>query len=234
MHVEVLDAADAVARRVADLIDAALRGAIDARGHATLALSGGSSPWEMVGLLAARPLPWSAVDVLQVDERVAPTGSDARNRTHIDAHLQTAVGAGATFHPMPVDDPCADALEQGARDYARLVERVAGDPPVLDAAHLGIGPDGHVASLVADDPVLVVDDRAVALTGDYQGHRRMTLTYPALGAAGLLVWLVLGAAVAPAVRQLVDGDPTIPATRLAALGGARAVLVCDRAAAARL
>lgn len=234
MDVEVLDDPGTVARRVADVIDAALRVALDARGHATLALSGGSSPWAMVDELASRPLTWSAIDVVQVDERAAPEGSDSRNATHIGAHLAPAVAVGATFHPMPVDDPAAVALEVGAREYDGFLSRVGGVPPALDAVHLGLGSDGHVASLIAGDPVLAVDDRSVALTGEYQGHRRMTLTYPALGAARRLVWLVLGAAAAPAVRRLVDGDPAIPATRLAALGGDRALLVCDRAAAASL
>lgn len=234
MDVVVLADATEVAHHVADRLERAVRDAVTARASATLALSGGSTPWEMVDLLAARTLPWSSVDVLQVDERVAPAGSDERNRTHIDRHLAPAVAAGARFHAMPVDDAAPDALTDGADAYAALLARLAGAPPALDAVHLGLGPDGHVASLVPDDPVLAVDDRTVAVTDEFQGRRRMTLTYPPLGAARSLVWLVLGEAVAPAVRRLVDGDPAIPATRLARAGGERAALVCDRAAAAAL
>jgi 6-phosphogluconolactonase len=119
-------------------------------------------------------------------------------------------------------------LEAAAASYARLLQQIAGSPSVLDLAHLGLGPDGHTASLVPDDPVLAVTDRDVALTGIYQKHRRMTLTYPMLNRSRRILWLVTGPEKAQMLRRLRSGDISIPA------GGIRqdvALVLADRAAA---
>jgi 6-phosphogluconolactonase len=174
------------------------------RGSFSLALSGGHGPWPMYEALADEDVPWQAVRVLQVDERVAPHGDADRNLTELDRRLPPA--AVLRLEPMPVED---SDLEAAALSYG------AGLPDVLDLAHLGLGPDGHFASLVPDDPVLEVTDVPVALTaGEYQGRRRMTMTYPFLRAARSVLWLVTGGDKREAIRGLLESDASIPAGRL--------------------
>ena len=219
--------ADDAARQAAELIAADLTSAISQRGRASIAFSGGTSPWGMVRALAASKVAWDKVDVFQVDERVAPAGDPDRNATHIEADfVARASVAKKRWHPIPVEEPDPASA---ARLYERTLREVAGD--ALDVVHLGIGPDGHTASLVPGDPVLGETERRVAATGAYQGHRRVTLTYPALDAARRIVWFDLGAAKGEMIRRLVAGDPTIPAGRVLQ---DRAIVVCDEAAAALL
>ena len=184
-------------------------------------MSGGHTPARMLELLDPEPLAVAGTEIFQVDERVAPDGDPARNLTAIRAALPA--GLLGRVRAMPV---LAEDLEAAARDYAtRLPER-------LDMVHLGLGADGHTASLVPGDPVLEVDDRPVALTaGAYQGRRRMTLTYPALDGARRVLWLVTGAGKSQALARLMAGDPEIPAGRVRA---SRAVVVCDAEAAGSL
>ncbi|MBA3373818.1 MAG: 6-phosphogluconolactonase [Euzebyaceae bacterium] len=220
MEIRVVPDPTAVAAEVAERMAAAIDGAVAEHGVATVAFSGGATPAPMLRALSQRPLPWDSVHVFQVDERLAPDGHPDRNATMLRAELLDRVGAQA--HLMPVT---AEDLQQAAGDYAALLADLAGG--VLDVVHLGLGPDGHTASLVPGDPVLHVTDRDVALTGEYQGRRRMTLTYPALDRARLLVWEIVGDDKADAVRSLVDqGD--VPA---GGVSQARAVLVTDQAAA---
>ena len=226
MRLEVLPDAEAAAARAAARIAGAAREAIAARGRFVFAVSGGHSPWIMLRELAGEPLPWGKVHVFQVDERVAPAGDPDRNLTHLkESLLSRAPLPEANVHAMPVEAP---DLEAGARDYARELERVAGAPPVLDLVHLGLGPDGHTASLVPGDPVLSVTDRDVAITAPYMGRRRMTLTYPVLDRARSALWLVTGSDKAGMFARLRDGDPTIPAGKVRRDG---ALLLADRAAA---
>ena len=226
MRLEVLPDADTAASRAAARIADAAREAIAARGRFVFAVSGGHSPWVMLSELAGEPLPWEKIHVFQVDERVAPAGDPDRNLTHLkESLLSRAPLPEANIHAMPVE---AADLDAAARDYARVLEKNAGSPPALDLVHLGLGPDGHTASLVPGDPVLSVADRDVAPTGVYMGHRRMTLTYPVLDRARSVLWLVTGAEKAPVLPRLMRGDATIPAGRVSA---ARADVVADRAAA---
>jgi 6-phosphogluconolactonase len=192
-------------RRAAEIVAAAGREAVAERGEFSLALSGGKTPWGMVGLLGdMEGMPWERTRVFQVDERIAPPGDDARNLTHMVQMLSLA--HQGTLRPMPVTSRDLDAA---AAEYE------AGLPERLDLVHLGLGPDGHTASLVPDDPVLEVSDRRVALTaGEYQGHRRMTLTYPALSAARKILWLALGEKANDPVAKLLAGDRSIPAGRV--------------------
>jgi 6-phosphogluconolactonase len=226
MKLEVLPDADAAAARAAARLADAARDAIAARDRFVFAVSGGHSPWVMLRAFAGEALSWEKVHVFQVDERVAPAGDPDRNLTHLKQSLLShAPIPEANIHAMPVE---AADLDAAARDYARELERVTGSPPVLDLAHLGLGPDGHTASLVPGDPVLAVTDRDVALTGVYMGRRRMTLTYPVLDRARRVLWLVTGAEKAPVLPRLMRADPAIPAGRVRA---ADALAVADRAAA---
>lgn len=194
----------------------AAKAAVAARGRFTFAVSGGRTPWAMFAALAHENMPWADVELFQVDERVAPEGDPDRNLTH----LRDSIGnAPARVHPMPVDD---EDLEAAAAAYATVL------PQRFDLVHLGLGPDGHTASLVPGDPVLQVTDALVAVTQPYQGHRRMTLTYPALTRADQLLWLVTGADKRDPLTKLLAGDQSIPAGRVLAT---RSLVLADEAAA---
>jgi 6-phosphogluconolactonase len=181
----------------------------------------------MLAALATEQVPWNAVHLFQVDERVAPAGDPDRNLMHIRESLLRNVSLPpGNLHAMPVEVDERD-LPAAAGRYARELEALAGTPAVLDLAHLGLGPDGHTASLVPGDPVLDVTDRAVALAGPYQGHRRMTLTFPVLDRARRVLWLATGAEKAGMLARLKAGDRSIPAGRVSS---ERALLLTDRAA----
>lgn len=227
MEIRILADADAVAREAARVIAAEARSAVTTRGRFVLAVSGGRTPWAMLRALGGEELPWAGVHVVQVDERVAPAGDPERNLTQLcESLLERAPLPPGHIHAMPVE---AADLEAAARSYARTLETLAGTPPVLDLAHLGLGPDGHTASLVPNDPVLKVVDRDVALTGVYMKRRRMTLTYPALNRARRILWVLAGPEKAEMFVHLRDGDVAIPAGRIKR---APALMLADRAAAA--
>lgn len=216
----------AVAQAAARFIAAQSMAAIAARGRFKLAVSGGRTPWQMLRALAAENVDWTNVHLFQVDERVAPPGDLDRNLTHIRESLLAQVAMPpANIHPMPVE---ANDLDAAADRYAQTLATIAGTPSVLDLVHLGLGPDGHTASLVPGDPVLDEDFRDVALTQPYQGHRRMTLTYPVLDRARCVLFVVTGAEKVPALRLLLAGDRRIPAARVT---GDRSVVMADVAAA---
>ena len=218
-RLEVLDDADAVHRRGAELIAEATNAAISERGHCALAVSGGHDPWSMFSQLEDFDLDWTEMEIFQVDERVAPAGSDERNLTHLVETL--SIGAQGSIRPMPVTD---DDLDAAADRYAEQL------PDTLDLAHLGIGPDGHTASLVPDDPVLEVTDKRVAVTaGDYQGVRRMTLTYPEINRTRKLLWVVTGEEKVDALQKLIAQDPSTPSGRVRPEGDS--LILADRAAA---
>jgi 6-phosphogluconolactonase len=218
-RLEVLDDADAVHKRGAELIAEAARSAVAERGRCALAVSGGRDPWPMFSQLEDLFGDWDVTEIFQVDERVAPAGSDERNLTHLIESL--SIGAQGSIRPMPVTD---DDLEAAADRYAESL------PEALDLAHLGIGPDGHTASLVPGDPVLEVTDKRVAVTsGEYQGVRRMTLTYPELQRTRSLLWVVTGESKVDALRKLIDQDPSTPSGRVQP--GGESLILADRAAA---
>jgi 6-phosphogluconolactonase len=216
LDAEILPDAHAAAERGAELIAGAAAQSIARRDRFTLAVSGGSTPGAMFAALYGR-MPWEKVTIFQVDERVAPDGDADRNLTLLQQSLPP--GGAADVRPMPVT---AHDLEEAAARYAAAL------PERLDLVHLGLGPDGHTASLVPGDPVLEVDDRDVALTGEYEGRRRMTLTYPPLDRARRILWLVTGVDKIDALARLRAGDTSIPAGRIAA---ANALVIADAAAA---
>ena len=229
MRIEILSDADAVAKKAAEFIAAEARAAVAVRGRFIVAISGGHTPWQMLRALAREDVPWQGVHMVQVDERVAPAGHPDRNLTHLrDSLLEHAPLRPEQLYAMAVE---LSDLEAAAKRYAHTLQEIAGAPPVLDLAHLGLGPDGHTASLVPGDPVLNVTDADVALTGLYQERRRMTLTYPMLNRSRRILWLVTGNDKVDALARLRDGDASVPAGRIER---DRALVLADRAAAERL
>ena len=229
MKIEVYSNADAVAQKAAALVAAEARAAVTARGAFVMAVSGGHTPWRMLRALACEDVPWNAVHVVQVDERVAPAGDPDRNLTHLrESLLEHAPLRPERIHAMPVE---SSNLQAACEEYARTLGAIADSPPVLDLVHLGLGPDGHTASLVPGDAVLEIKDADVALTGLYQGRRRMTLTYPILNRSRRVLWLVTGSEKAGMLPRLGAGDSQIPAGRVRA---DHALVLADRDAAARL
>ncbi|HEX6716472.1 MAG TPA: 6-phosphogluconolactonase [Pyrinomonadaceae bacterium] len=212
MKLEAFPDVDSVARAAAAIVAAEARAALDARGRFIMAVSGGHTPWLMLRALAREDVPWDAVQIVQVDERVAAAGDPDRNLTHLRESLIEQMSLyPQMIHPMPVESP---NLDLAAAQYAATLEHLADSSPVLDLVHLGLGPDGHTASLIPGDPVLNVTDVDVALSGVYQGRRRMTLTYPIINRSRRILWLVTGNDKASMVRRLIDGDTSIPAGRV--------------------
>ena len=229
MRIEVLADPEAVARAAATFTAGEARAAVAARGRFIMAVSGGHTPWTMLRALAEQPVPWADVHVVQVDERVAPAGHADRNLTHLrESLLAHCPLRPEQVHAMPVESADLDAA---SAQYATTLARIAGAPPVLDLVHLGLGPDGHTASLVPGDPVLEVREADVAVTGVYQGRRRMTLTYPILDRARRILWLVTGREKAEMLPLLDHGDRSIPAGRVRQQA---AVVLADQDAAAAL
>ena len=229
MKLEVFEDAEAVARAAAATIAADARAAVAARGRFIMAVSGGKTPWIMLRALAGEQVPWKDVHVFEVDERIAPAGDPDRNLAHLSASLlEHAPLPPQQIYAMPVESP---DLEAAAKQYARTLGQVARSPPVLDLAHLGMGPDGHTASLVPGDPVLDITDADVGLTGVYMGRRRMTLAYPVLNRSRRILWLMTGSDKVAMLPRLLEGDTTIPAGRISR---DQAVVLADRAAAANV
>ena len=229
VKIEVLPDAKTVARRAAALIAEEVRTAVAERDCFTFAVSGGRTPSSMLRALASEDIPWGRVQVLQVDERVAPEGSSDRNMTQLRESLLSRVPLPPEqIHAMPVEDP---DLSAATARYARTLERLAGSPPVLDLIHLGLGSDGHTASLVPGDPVLGVTDAEIGVTEIYRGRRRMTLAYPVLNRARRILWLITGSTKARMLLRLSQGDQQIPAGRIRS---DRAVVLADPAAAGYL
>jgi 6-phosphogluconolactonase len=228
MTLEIFDDADSVAQAGANAIAADARAVIAARGRYALAVSGGHTPWVMLRALANEDLAWADDHIYQVDERVAPAGDPDRNLTHLrESLMEHAPIPEKNIHAMPVETL---DLSAAAAQYSLELQKIAGSPAVLDLVHLGLGPDGHTASLVPGDPVLNVADVDVAVTGVYQGRRRMTLTYPVLNRARRVLWLVTGSEKAKMLPLLLNGDESIPAGRVRP---EQALVLADRAAASK-
>jgi 6-phosphogluconolactonase len=224
----VLADAEAVAREAAAIIAREARTAVAERGRFVFAVSGGHTPWAMLKALAEEEVPWNNVHLAQVDERVAPSGHPDRNLTHLhESLLERAPLPPNQIYPMPVELP---DLEAAAKQYAIALTAIAGSPPIFDLVHLGLGPDGHTASLVPGDPVLDVTDADVAVTGAYQGRRRMTLSYQIINRSRRVLWLVTGADKAAMLVRLLNRDASIPAGKVSQES---ALVLADHTAAAK-
>jgi 6-phosphogluconolactonase len=208
------------ARSAAEEIARLLREAINTRGMASLALSGGKTPREMVEHLSATDVQWQNVQLFQVDERAVPLDDPARNWSTFGPLVDRLPSTNC--HPMPVERADADT------EYSSVLSHVLGSPAHLDVVHLGLGVDGHTASLVPGDPVVAERDREVSWVAAYQGHRRLTLTQPVLTGAGRQVWLVRGKSKAGALRELVEGRSDAPAGHVIAFD--TSVVFADAAA----
>jgi len=217
--------ATAAAELAAAEMTRACAAAVAARGRAIVAVSGGTTPWLMLRRFAQSSLSWASIHVAQVDERCVALDDPRRNLAQL---LQILVRDGplpaSNLLPMPADD--AD-LARAAERYSAMLAELAGPLTTLDLVQLGLGSDGHTASLVPDDPVLDVADRSVAITAPYQGTRRMTLTYPVLSGARERLWLVTGAAKAAALADMLNGRGNAPASRVARK---HSVVIADSAA----
>jgi 6-phosphogluconolactonase len=225
MKIEVFSDDESTARAAAKSVAAEAAAAVAAHGQFVMAVSGGRTPWIMLRALGNEEVPWEHVHVVQVDERVAPAEHPDRNLSHLrESLLDRSPIRPEQIHAMPVE---SSDLEAAARQYASALSEIAGSPPILDLVHLGLGPDGHTASLVPGDPVLDVTDADVAVTGVFQGRRRMTLTYPIINRAHRILWLVTGNEKVGPLLRLRKGDPSIPAGRVRP---DQAVVFADRAA----
>jgi 6-phosphogluconolactonase len=229
MEIRQCNSADDVATAGAEFIVARANESIGERGQFTIALSGGSTPWAMLRELAKHDIPWARVKIFQVDERVAPDDDAERNLVHVQNEFTNRISLPAdNLYAMPVT---VDDLEEGARRYEHDLIDLAGQPPVLDVVHLGLGGDGHTASLVPGDAVLQVTDRDVATTGEYAGRRRMTLTCPIINRARHILWLITGEGKAQMLGRLIRADGDIPAGRISQ---EQATIIADAAAMSRI
>jgi 6-phosphogluconolactonase len=226
MKIEIFETAELAAQKAAAFIAAEARLAIALRGRFILAVSGGKTPWKMLRSLADEDIPWEGMHILQVDERIAPEGDNDRNLTHIRENLLiNSLMPPGNIHAMEVNEKDPEA---GATGYAQTIKDLAGPQAIIDLIHLGIGPDGHTASLIPGDPVLDVTARDVSITGIYQGRRRLTLTYPAINRAGKILWLITGSEKSAMLERLISGDFSIPAGRISQ---GQSIILADKEAA---
>ena len=225
MKTEIFPQAEQVAARAAAYLEQEIRDALTHQKSFSLAISGGRTPWEMLKILSKVDLPWQRINLFQVDERVAPDGHPDRNLTQLfQAIAGTAMVTQLRIFPMPVT---AEDLDASAKEYAEVLDEIK-EGKGLDIIHLGLGSDGHTASLVPGDGVLEIQNRLVACTQNpYQGRIRMTLTYPLLNAAKQILWIVTGSEKKEMVQRMLQQDPSIPA---GSIRQENALLLVDKAA----
>jgi len=229
MELHILPDAEAVAQKAARIITELAQERARLTGKFLFAVSGGSTPWKVLRQLAeTAALPWEAVELFQVDERIAPAGDAQRNLTRIEENLLNhSALTQKQIHAMPVEQT---DLESAADSYAQQLVEFCGNPTQLDLIHLGLGEDGHTASLLPGDPARK-SQAPIAVTNEYQGLRRMTMTYPTLNAARHRLWIVTGTNKQPMLERLYRGDDSIPAGRVER---SNAIILADQNAAGKL
>jgi len=228
MELVVLPDAEAVAQKAVQIIAELAQEKIRLTGKFLFAVSGGSTPWKVLRQLANTTLPWDAIELFQVDERIAPAGDTQRNLTQIMQNLLDHSALSLKqIHAMPVEQP---DLESAAESYAQQLIKLCGNPPKLDLIHLGLGEDGHTASLLPDDPARNSQE-LVTITKEYQGLQRMTMTYPVINAAQQRLWIVTGANKQSMLERLYQGDDSIPA---GLVERTNAIILADQNAAGNL
>jgi 6-phosphogluconolactonase len=228
MKIEILDNADMVAQKAASIIAGEARQAVALRGRFIFAVSGGKTPWQMLRTLADEDVPWGKMHILQVDERLAPEGDPDRNMTHMrESLLGHSNVVPDQIYSMQVEETDPEAAAAG---YARIIRDITGSGAIIDLIHLGLGPDGHTASLIPGDRVLDITDRDVATTGIYQGRHRLTLTYPLINRSRKILWLITGSEKSEMLQRLIDNDQSIPAGRISQ---EHAMVLADKDAAAK-
>lgn len=226
MEIRTFQSSNEVATEAALYIADRIRESVAKKGFFTMAVSGGRTPWQMIKELAKEELPWEKVFLFQVDERVAPDGHADRNLTQLFNSIQgTPLVTRLNIFPMHV---IAEDLEEACDQYAENIKLIT-ETGKLDLIHLGIGTDGHTASLIPGDAVLDVQDQAVARTSNpYQGRDRMTLTYPLINQAEKILWIITGKEKAEMLSRLISQDPTIPAGNVSQ---SRAIILTEESAA---
>ena len=236
-HVEVLADPEALAHRVADWLLAMATGK---NGRFTVALSGGSTPRRLYQLLAAPPyrdaFPWSRTHWFWGDERFVPPDSpDSNYRMVQQAMLSHVPAPSANIHPIPTENLTP---EQAAAFYERELQSFYGastlqaDRPLFDVTFLGLGPEGHTASLFPGTAVLKERTHWVGAVIGAKSEPRITLTYPALESSAEVAFLVTGTDKRPVLEQLFGGDEQLPAAHLHPVNGELHVFL-DSAAAPR-
>ena len=225
MKIEIFPQTEQVAIQAAAYLEQVIRKALTHQKSFSLAISGGRTPWEMLKILSKADLPWQRINLFQVDERVAPDGHPDRNLTQLfQAIAGTPMVMQLRIFPMPVN---AKDLDAAVKEYAEVLNEVT-ESKGLDLIHLGIGSDGHTASLVPGDEVLEIQNRLVAYTqNSYQGRIRMTLTYPLINAAKQILWIVTGSEKREMVQRMLQQDSSIPAGNIQQKN---ALLMVDKAA----
>ncbi len=209
--VEVARDLNDLSQRATQIIASYIDLALDQRERAQIALSGGSTPGLTYSLLSKEHLPWDRVDVILGDERWVDENSDLSNAAMLrQTLLLSGPGSAARFYPVPTVE--LGSPQESANAFAEILGKVCkGDPPIFDLAVLGIGDDGHTASLFPGTDSLKVHDcwTAVSRGNDLD---RITLTAPVLSSARKVVFLISGESKNEALKRLLDDSESIDRT----------------------
>jgi 6-phosphogluconolactonase len=229
-ELEVLPDPEALARRAAERVLAAALATPD---RFAIALSGGSTPRRLYQLLAAMPMPWQRTHWFWGDERFVPPADPASNQRMVREALLTHVPVPPDqIHPVPTTGVTP---EEAAAQYERTLQQFHGgdalrpDRPLFDVVLLGLGTNGHTASLFPGQAVLDERVRWTGVMHDPEAGTRITLTYPALESSRETMFLVAGADKKMVLREVLAGDRRHPASRLEPVGALR--VLADAAAA---